>query len=151
MSQNPYLFPGDVKDNIAFGIPENERDWNMIESSLVKSSLYETYAELKERGGELRDRGSNLSGGQAQRMALARLFYADRNFVIIDEGTSELDHETEKAILDELLAADAGRTCLIVSHRVENLSRCDRIIWLDKGSVKKVGDPKTIIREFLDS
>jgi ATP-binding cassette, subfamily B, bacterial PglK len=134
LPQHPYIFPGSISENIAFGIQAEEQDHKLIKKSLLAVKL----GELEERGSkyeELIESGRNLSGGQAQRLALARLHYINKDFIIIDEGTSALDIETEKYIVDNLLGTDRLQTMIIITHRIDSLARCDRVIWLDQGSI----------------
>jgi ATP-binding cassette subfamily B protein len=90
-----------------------------------------------------------LSGGQRQRIALARALLLDRPILLIDDGLSAVDLETERTILRSLKPYLERRTCLIVSHRVAALADCDRIVVLDRGSVADQGSHEELMERNL--
>lgn len=147
LPQHPYIFPGSINENIAFGIQPEKQNYKLIEKSLMAVKL----GELEKRTSkykELIESGRNLSGGQAQRLALARLHYINKDFIIIDEGTSALDIETEKYVIDNLLGKDRIQTMIVITHRVDSLARCDRIIWLDNGSIIMDDKSEIVLNAF---
>jgi ATP-binding cassette, subfamily B, bacterial len=93
---------------------------------------------------ELAD-GVDLSGGQWQRVALARAFHRDAPLVVLDEPTAALDPEAEAALFGAVRGLLAGRTVLLVSHRVTSVRGADRIVVLDRGRVVETGDHETLM------
>jgi ATP-binding cassette subfamily B protein len=99
------------------------------------------------------DRGIRLSGGERQRVSLARAFIKDSPLLILDEPTSSVDTETEKAIMEATLRLVANRTAFIIAHRHTTLRHCDLLLVLDEGRlVKEATSPQSVLQEFvLDS
>ena len=143
MPQSPFLVPGTLAENVAFGIPEEKQNLKRIKDSLIRASLEEDRWNADEM---LSETGRNLSGGQGQRMALARMFYRNSDILLIDEGTSSLDQETEARILDDLFAESSDKTIILITHRRESLYRCRRIISIDKGTIVADGPPEQILK-----
>ncbi|MDC0162358.1 ATP-binding cassette domain-containing protein, partial [Paracoccaceae bacterium] len=91
--------------------------------------------------------GVRISGGQAQRIALARAFYHGRDILVMDESTSALDHETEEEILDQVMSLKGNKTLIIIAHRLSTLARCDKIYELENGSVISSGSYDDVIKQ----
>jgi len=91
------------------------------------------------------ERGLKLSGGEKQRIALARAFLKQPAIALLDEPTSALDSGTEKAVLGALFDLAEGRTCIVVAHRLSTAARCDKIVVLDKGRVVEWGTHAELI------
>ncbi len=142
MPQSPFIIPGTLAENVAFGQAAGQVNQIKIKEALKKASLDESRWNAEEL---LSETGRNLSGGQAQRMALARMFYRDSDILLIDEGTSSLDQETEAKILDDLFQKSSGKTIILITHRLSSLYRCERIISLNEGSVVADGSPLDIL------
>ena len=85
------------------------------------------------------ERGVRLSGGQRQRVGLARALYTRPSVLVLDEATSNLDHGTERRIVDTLAALPGGTTMIVVTHRTVSVRRCDRILYLERGEVRAEG------------
>ncbi len=147
MPQSPFIIPGTLAENVAFGIPEANHESDRIKESLIKASLDDARWNSEEM---LSETGRNLSGGQGQRMALARMFYRDSNFLIIDEGTSSLDQKTEARILDDLFAESSDKTIILITHRRESLYRCPRIIAINNGEIINDGPPEEILKRPVE-
>ncbi|HOJ13723.1 MAG TPA: ATP-binding cassette domain-containing protein, partial [Deltaproteobacteria bacterium] len=94
------------------------------------------------------ERGALLSGGQKQRIAIARVFLKNPNILILDEATSALDEKNEQAIQNTINTLKERITLIIIAHRLTTVEGCDRVVWLDKGRVRLVGDAKTVIAQF---
>jgi ATP-binding cassette subfamily B protein len=132
--QSNFLFRGSIRDNIIAGRP------GLTLSEAVYAARMSGAEEFIERmpGGydtHIEEGSPNLSGGQAQRLAIARALIHDPRIVILDEATSALDPESEAVVSANLLRIAQGRTMIIVSHRLSSLIECDRILVLDQGKV----------------
>jgi ABC-type multidrug transport system fused ATPase/permease subunit len=130
--QSVILMDDTIRNNIAFGVNENEIDDQVIKSSLIKANLW-FFVNNLDKGvntmvGEL---GNILSGGQIQRIGIARALYKKSKILILDEATSSLDEKTEIKIIEEIFSIDDEITIITVTHRKENLKFCDKIINLN--------------------
>jgi ATP-binding cassette subfamily C protein CydD len=134
IGQHPYLFSGSLADNVSLGRPgiSREQVWAAIEAA----QLADLAARLPEGLDTiLGERGWGISGGEAQRLALARAFASDAPFVLVDEPTAHLDAATEAALIEPLARLLAGRTALVATHSDAILAITDRIITLDGGQI----------------
>ena len=136
--QDPFILPLSVQENIAYGRPGATRD--EVVAAAVAANAHEFIRELP-RGYDtvLGEQGANLSGGQRQRIAIARALLKDPRVLILDEPTSALDAETERQIMAALSGLMAGRTTLIIAHRLATVRVADRIAVLDGGRVTELG------------
>ncbi|WP_170920352.1 ABC transporter ATP-binding protein [Desulfacinum hydrothermale] len=146
--QDGTLFSDTIAANIALGRPEASRQ--EIEDVARAAAIHHEITAM-EHGYETRigEKGVRLSGGQRQRIALARALLLDRPVLLIDDGLSAVDLETERAILRAIKPYLEGRTCLIVSHRVAALAGCDRIVVLDRGVVADQGSHDQLMERNL--
>ncbi len=138
VSQHPYLFYGNVLENIRMARPDASVD------DVCRAAELAGATEFIERlpqgyGTELGERGSRLSQGQAQRIAIARAFLKDTSLVLLDEPTSSLDPESEERIRQSLERLAEGRTVLIVAHRLKSVYSADQIAVLDHGRLVESG------------
>jgi len=133
-AQEPFLFSASVRDNIAFGKPgATTAD---VEAVVRDAGLTRDVADFPAGlATVIGERGVQLSGGQRQRVAVARAMLFDAPILILDDSLSGVDAETERAILAALRRRRAGKTTLIVSHRLATLSACDVTLILDEGRV----------------
>src|SRR5207302_8560749 len=92
------------------------------------------------------ERGASLSGGQCQRIAIARALLANPRILILDEATSALDYESERIIQENMRRIAAGRTVLVVAHRLSTVRRANRIITLDGGRIVEDGSHEELVR-----
>ena len=92
------------------------------------------------------ERGSRISGGQSQRVSLARAFYHERNVLILDEATSSLDYETELKIVDEIKFLKGKTTLIVIAHRLSTLKHCDKIYKIENGSIVGSGSYNEMIK-----
>ena len=142
VTQDVQLFHATVRDNLTLFDPRipDER----IMTVLAEVGLDEWLKKLPDGlATELSGDDSNLSAGEAQLLAFARVFLADPGLIILDEASSRLDPATEQRIeaaLDRLLAGAHGtRTCIIIAHRLTTVQRADEILILDKGCIAEYG------------
>jgi ATP-binding cassette subfamily B protein len=144
--QESFLFSTTIEENIAFGAPGAE-PWRVREAAgraYILDEIEELPLGLSTPVGE---RGITLSGGQRQRIALARALLLEPAILILDDSLSSVDTMTEEAILKELRATRAGRTCFIVAHRVSSVRDSDRIIVLHEGRVAEEGSHEELLRK----
>lgn len=137
ISHQSYLFKGSVRENLLMGKKDasEEEMWAVLESVNLADFLRE------DRGLEtmLAEKASNLSGGQCQRLALARALLHDSEIYIFDEATSNIDVESENDIMAEIYRLAAMKTVILISHRLANVTGADRIYVMDKGKVTECG------------
>ena len=136
--QRPHLFYGNVLENIRLAKPDATR------SEVERAAELAGAAEFIQRmphgyDTQIGERGLRLSGGEAQRLAIARAFLKDAALLIMDEPTSSLDPESERLVRDALDRLTRDRTSLIVAHRLNTVSTADRIVVLHEGQVAETG------------
>jgi len=144
--QQPVLFQGTIAENIALGLPG--APYEKIREAAINSFLDE-WIEKQPLGYETQvgERGVQISGGQAQRIALARAFLKDAPILILDEPTSQLDPELEEILLYSTSQLCKERTVLTIAHRISTILQADKIIVLDKGKVIEKGSPDFLIKK----
>jgi ATP-binding cassette subfamily B protein len=147
--QDSYLFSDSIQNNIGYGVDSNPLD-NPDEALLQKALCNAVRAASLDRdmadfsGGIqtlIGEKGLTLSGGQKQRVAIARSLIMDSKILILDDSLSAVDAETERKILDALLAERKGRATILISHRVSTLRYADKVLVLEKGSQSEYGSP----------
>ena len=136
--QESLLFSGTVRDNIAFGRPGASDE--EITAAAVTANADEFIQRLPEGYETLvAERGTTLSGGQKQRIAIARAILRDAPILVLDEPTTGLDSVAEQTVMEALERAVAGRTTLIIAHRMTTVRLADRIVVLDRGRIVEEG------------
>ena len=134
--QETFLFSQTIAENVAMGTDDPQT----VEGAARVAQLHEAVETFPERYGTmLGERGINLSGGQKQRTAIARALARDPDVVILDDALSAVDTHTEARILKGLKRELAGRTALVVSHRITAIRDADRIVVLERGRVVETG------------
>lgn len=130
--QSIYLFDGTVADNVTFGA---EYDKDKIIRSLQKANIYDFLMTKNGIHTTVGEGGIQLSGGQKQRIGIARALYLEPEILVLDEATSALDTETEDEVMNEVYRASAGKTLLVIAHRLSTVERCDRAIKIIAGKI----------------
>ena len=154
VTQDSILFNDTVVNNIAFGVEiENSK---VLESSKMANAdefiqnldeKYETF---------IGDAGNKLSGGEKQRLSIARAIYKNPEILILDEATSSLDTKSEKAVQEALNRLMKNRTSLVIAHRLSTIQNADKIIVLDNGKIVEIGSHKELVaknsfyKKFID-
>jgi ATP-binding cassette subfamily B protein len=136
--QDSFLFAGTIRENIAPHQPDASLE--QVQSAAVLAGAHEFVSRLR-LGYDtiIGERGASLSGGQKQRIAIARAIFADPRILIMDEATSALDTESEKAIQENLARLLAGRTTLVIAHRLSTVQSANKIVVLDSGYIAEEG------------
>lgn len=146
VSQPPYLFHGTIADNIRLARPQASLE--EVVQAARQAHAHEFIHELPQRyDTPVGERGARLSGGQAQRIALARAFLKDAPLVILDEATANLDPETESQIAAALQRLLAGRTALIIAHRLSTIYLADQVLVFDQGSLVESGTHSALLQQ----
>ncbi|MBU2759249.1 thiol reductant ABC exporter subunit CydD [Acidithiobacillus sulfurivorans] len=142
--QNPRLFHGSLGDNIRIGRPD--ADLAALREAAQNAHALEFIENLPD-GFEtmIGDLGQGLSGGQIQRIALARAFLKNPPLFILDEATANLDMENESLVLDAMQKLIAGRTAIVIAHRLATAERADHIIVMDAGRVAESGSHQELL------
>lgn len=126
--QSIYMLDASIKENIAFGVEEDkideERVWKVLEQAQMKEFVESQPDGLDSMIGE---RGVRISGGQRQRLGIARALYHDPELLVFDEATSALDTDTETAIMEAIDALHGQKTLVIIAHRLRTIENCDLI------------------------
>ncbi|KAG0089722.1 hypothetical protein BGZ92_004306 [Podila epicladia] len=145
VQQEPLLFHRSLVENIAYAKPDASRE--EIEWAAKSASAHDFIAMLPDGYETLvGERGIKLSGGERQRVAIARAFLADAPILIFDEATSNLDSESEELIRQAMERLMAGRTTLVIAHRLSTVRALDRLLVIDKGRIIEEGSHDTLIR-----
>ncbi len=135
--QSPRLFKGSVEDNLALGLPA--RDFAGLRNAAARAHAYNFIQSLPGQfGAAIDEGGANISGGETQRLALARAYARQAKLLILDEATASLDAGTEAAILDSM-EQGAGVTAIIIAHRLTLAERADQILVLQEGRLVQAG------------
>jgi len=138
--QDVYLINDTISANISFGVERNEADQDAIIRAAKIANLDEFVDSLPNKyETTVGERGSSLSGGQIQRIGIARAIYRNPEILIIDEGTSALDIATEREVMEALNRIRLESTIIIIAHRVDTLRACDSIYMFEKGEVISSG------------
>ena len=136
--QDNFLFSDTIARNIAFAVDEPERA--QIESAAVLSDVDGNIREFAEGYDTvLGERGVTISGGQKQRISIARALMKDAPILILDDSVSAVDTRTEKTILENLAKTRAGRTTIIIAHRISTIENLDKIVFLEDGELSAIG------------
>ncbi|MBS44251.1 MAG: ABC transporter [Nocardioides sp.] len=144
VTQENYLFSGSIADNIRFGRPEAAI--NDVVAAATALGAHDFIAALPEGyDTDVAQRGGRLSAGQRQLVAFARAFLADPAVLILDEATSSLDIPSERLVQEALHTVLAGRTAVIIAHRLSTVETADRVLVMEHGRVVEDGSPAELI------
>lgn len=136
--QSIYLIDESIRDNIAFGIDadkiDDKRIWEVLEEAQLKEFVEELPEGLETTIG---DRGVRISGGQRQRLGIARALYHNPEILVFDEATSALDGDTEQAVMEAVNSFHGKKTMVIIAHRLNTIAKCDVIYKVEDGKITK--------------
>ncbi len=145
VSQNPFLFNASISENIKMG--RTVADEKLINRSLELSHSKNFISKLENGlNHQIGDRGENLSGGEKQRLTIARALIEDPELLIFDEPTSALDPESEKIVSAAITDALKDRTAIIIAHRLSTIKYADRILVLDSGKIVEQGSHEELLQ-----
>ena len=137
VSQNIFLLDASLKQNIAFGVDEEKIDYHQLNKVIKYANLNDLVENLNDGvDTNIGEKGSKISGGQIQRIAIARELYRNPSILILDEATTGLDHNNEKKIFDSIKELKNKMTVVIVSHNKDTIKICDNLLDLDKKQIK---------------
>ena len=142
--QDGSLFAGNIKQNISISRPDatEEEIWEALELAGMKKDVERMPLKLMTY---ISEESGNISGGQKQRLMLARAILGSPEILILDEATSALDNITQDAVVDNLKSLNATR--IVVAHRLSTLKGCDRIIFMEKGQIKEEGNYEVLMEK----
>jgi subfamily B ATP-binding cassette protein MsbA len=145
VNQDPYLFDDTVRGNILYGRPDATEDEVIAAARLACA---DEFIRQLPHGYEtlIGERGTQISGGQRQRLSLARALIRDADILILDEATSALDAVTERALQHALKKTGSKRTTIIVAHRLSMIEMADHVIVLDNGCLVEQGSPAALLQ-----
>ena len=142
--QESFMFNRSIRENIALTNPSASME-KVVEVA-KHAGAHDFIMELKEGYDTIvEEGGSNFSGGQKQRLSIARALINNPKILILDEATSALDYESEKTIQNNMAMITKGRTVFIIAHRLSTVQDCDRIIYMDQGKVVEDGSHKELL------
>ena len=134
--QDIYLLDDTITKNIAFGLENSQIDFNRIKKVADLAHATEFIDKFpKKYETFVGEKGITLSGGQIQRIGIARALYLNKKILILDEATSALDRNTEKKVIDSILSKSKDITILMIAHRLETLKYCDSVITIENGQI----------------
>lgn len=144
LSQDTPVFDGSIKENLVFdkNVPE-EQIWNALRKVQLSYFVEKLTTGLDTQIGE---KGTCLSGGEKQRLALARLWFDDSGLVILDEATSAIDNLTEESVMMAVMQQLNGKTVIAIAHRLNSIARFDRIILFKDGKIVGQGSFEELLR-----
>lgn len=129
-----FMLDDTILKNVAFGVPEDEIDMDRVWEVLKEAQMDEFVRGLPEGlNTGIGERGIRISGGQRQRLGIARALYYDPEVLILDEATSALDNDTEAAIMDAINSLQGRKTLIIIAHRLQTIEKCDMIYRVEGG------------------
>ncbi|MFS0752340.1 thiol reductant ABC exporter subunit CydD [Oceanobacillus sp. 1P07AA] len=147
ISQNPYLFSGTIAENIALGSTK-VHSRNEIKQAAMEAGIWEWIEQLPSGlDTNIGEAGRGLSGGEKQRVVLARTFLKRPNIILFDEPTTGLDVHTEEVLQQSMNKLREYATVITVAHRMQQIRSADKIILLERGAIRATGTDKELFRE----
>ena len=138
--QMPNLISGSLQENITLGLKQSDVDSDLLIQAIISSGLDDLVKNLPNGlDTKIDSIGNRLSGGELQRIAIARALYLNAKLIVLDEGTSSLDGNTEKFVTNYLFSLKGKVTIIIVAHRLSSIKMADNIYYLEEGEIKGSG------------
>ncbi len=156
--QSPYFIDGTIKENVALGSAGKKIDSDRVADALDRANLT-AFVDKLPKGVEthIGERGIQMSGGQKQRLAIARAFYQQPALLVLDEATSNLDTVSESRIQQAISDLNSHTTYLIIAHRLSTIKNCDKVFFIENGRISDQGtfdqllDTSQSFREFVET
>lgn len=147
--QQVYISNDTVARNVAFGVDDSRIDKAAVKDALKKAHLYDHIMELPGKLEEtLGENGRKLSGGEKQRIGIARALYYQADVLVLDEATSSLDVPTESEITRAINSLKGRQTIIAIAHRLSTLKSCDRILYFDRRRLVDTGTFETLSQKY---
>ncbi len=144
MMQDSFIFSGTIEDNIRYGkLDATEDEIRTAARTVCADSFIQKMPDGYQT--EVKERGNILSQGQKQLVSFARTLISDPSILILDEATSSIDVQTEKALQEGLNAMLKGRTSFIIAHRLSTIKNCDKIMYIDDGKIVECGNHEELM------
>ena len=144
VTQETYLFNASIRDNLRYGNPDATD--GELEAAARAAHIYERIIELPETFETVvGERGYKMSGGEKQRLAIARVILKDPRILVLDEATSALDTISERLVQEALTPLMSGRTTIAIAHRLSTILRADTILYLDRGRIIERGSHSELL------
>ena len=144
VSHQPFIFKGSVRENLA--IAKDSLSEEAMLEALRKVALLDFVMEQGGLDMELQEQGNNLSGGQKQRLSIARALLAQRDVYIFDEAASNIDAESEDAIVSVIHKLAETKTVIMITHRLKSIKGCDQIYVIEQGTCQEHGRHEELLR-----
>ncbi len=148
VAQQVFLLDDSIAANIAFGLLPAARDMDRVIAAARAAALHDFIVGSLPRAydTEIGEQGVRLSGGQRQRIGIARAWYRNSSYIVLDEATNALDPGTESEVLAALDGVRGTRTILVIAHRLSTVARCDRVLLLEDGRLVADGSYRELMR-----
>ena len=151
ISQEANIFNDTIFNNVTFWAEKNENNLRKFDVAIRKAAIHDFVYDLPNKEDEfLGNNGINISGGQKQRLSIARELFKHVDFLFMDEATSALDGETEKAIKNNIDKLKGQYTIIIIAHRLSTIKNADRIILMKKGKIESIGSFNYLLETSKD-
>ncbi|MCP5367811.1 MAG: ABC transporter ATP-binding protein [Hyphomicrobiales bacterium] len=149
--QNVVLLNDTLRRNIAFGVPDSEIDDTLVVRAIRGAALNPVVEKLPQGlQTVLGEHGSRLSGGEGQRVGIARALYRDAELIVLDEATAALDNESERRLIDTIDGLRGQKTVVVIAHRLSTVRRCDQILFMHDGRLRDQGSFDELRQRNLD-
>ena len=143
VSQSSYFQKDTIKNNVAFGVKDSDVDEDKVYRSLKAVNLENLVKSYKDKlDTYVSELGANFSGGQLQRLSIARAIYANTDIIIFDEPTSFLDEKNKKIILQNISNLMDNRIIIIISHLKDDMRICSKVYKIDGKQIKEINEKK---------
>jgi len=151
ITQEPVIFSDSIFNNITTWSDRNDANIEKFENALKNALIYDFVESLPEKHDTiLGHNGINVSGGQRQRISIARELFKNVNILIFDEATSNLDSNIEKSIQENIDSLKGQFTMFVVAHRLSTVKNADKIVFMQNGQIKSIGDYESLIAKDLE-
>ena len=146
--QSPFLFAGTLAENIAFSEWGKPWDEKRVRDACRKAAIDFVDSHPLGLNQPIGENGAGLSGGQAQRVSIARAMYTRPKLLIFDEATSALDQANENSIQQTIIELAGEVTCVIIAHRLTTVKKCDLLVWMDKGRIVMIDRAEIVLKKY---